>query len=542
MWLLDKLTKKNSSFSTNVDKAKQENSCQQQEDEHKGAMDKLSQRETELGYGYENNLHRVYEYVISADPEIADRAAGIISVYMQSRTPFQIIRLSDTFREYTSMEWGIEWKEIDPADLKKTITKKEDYLWVMRLGTFHPNGFFREKCIRELKDDPDSIAYLILRYNDWSYVVRKEAVQAAGLLFGWITENVYEVLPYIEKIRRSYRRNEEDLKFLEDVYSKKVYSFYQASGWNGLSIYDAHTRRVAYRLLTERDLLHKDAIKEIVQKEKSGQCLRLIVHSFVQKSDVDIDDLDELMKSKSAYVQRKAMEKKYELLLDYWEGLEEMLLSPSKSIRGTVAFILRNKTKIDIRSYYYEHLNLRGEAQKAICILGIGENGTESDADELAGYLENGNAGIVKSALHAIGCLHAGKYSEVFWKYLQDDRIGVMIQAYHEILAHDITFGAERVYQLFCTTKSIELKKRLAKILSKESYWDRLPYLLMLYDHENAEIRRSIFAGLQVKNMYNTISKEKAEWILGIMNDEKYAIPEWLKKKLAFDLKCATKG
>lgn len=497
----------------------------------------LIQVADQLNQGHENYLPKIYQNVFSSSKDIANLAAQIVSDYMKTLDYPQIIRLSDCFRDYTSIEWFINWKDVDLKELKRTIDDEEEYLWVVRLGTFHPNGYFREKCICELENDPESIKYIILRYNDWAVPVRVKAVKACGGLCQNLSEDVFDMLPFLEKVYRSERRDDGDIRRLEDIISSKIYAILNASGWRNIKKLDGYNKWVLYRLLLRCERLNKDEIKDIMQKEKNGQCLREIVTVFFRKYHVYIDDLDDLLKSRSVFVKRKALEKKYELVKDYWDGLEKMLISPSKGVREIVSFILHHKTDIDIRSYYLTYLENADESEKAICILGIGENGVASDADYLMEFLDEESSRIVKSVLHAIGILCPKCVSEIYWKYLQDDRMNVMCQSYREIISHEISFGAERVYNLFCQTESILLKKKLANMLVRESCWDRMPYLLMLFWYEDDEIRERIRDGLKARSMYASISEKRAEWIQDILEEEKYHIPEKVKKDILFELK-----
>lgn len=52
----------------------------------------------------------------------------------------QVIRLSEHFRQYTSMEWSIDWKELDIREKKDWYRSDRDYFWVLALGSFIPTA------------------------------------------------------------------------------------------------------------------------------------------------------------------------------------------------------------------------------------------------------------------------------------------------------------------------------------------------------------------------------------------------------------------
>lgn len=497
---------------------------------------RLIQYGEELKQGHENMLKAIYWYVVSEDGENANLASKMISEYMESLDCSQMIKLNDSFREATSLEWFIEWKDVELNELKNRI-KQEYFPWVVRLGTFHPNGFYRERCIHELENDIDSFGLLILRYNDWVTPVRKTAVNACMGMIDSVSADTFCFLPYLEKVHQSKRREDEDITQLEEIFADRMYSLCVSSGLNVLYGNDVIKRKIAYRILLERGRLTKNEVKDILKEERNGQCLRSIAAAYINDDDISLEEIDELIRSKSVFIQRKAIDKKYEILGDYWNGLEEKLLSTSRGIRDTVSFILRKHTAIDIKKYYIDHLEKSDDKTSAICILGIGESGTKEDVDYLMRFLDEKSARITKSVLHAMGMLGADNCEEVYWKYLHDDRLDVMCRAYREIKDHNISIGAEKIYDLFTHTECITRKKKLLSILIKEPSWDRLPYLLMLYRCKDEYIKEAVKKGLNGRSVYVSVSKQKAERIEQIMQDPKYGIPKEIKDRISFDLK-----
>ena len=112
-----------------------------------------------------------------------------------------------------------------------------------------------------------------------------------------------------------------------------------------------------------------------------------------------------------------------------------------------------------------------------------------------------------------------------------------MCQAYREISAAKIRYKAKNIYEFFMETDSIELKRKLAARLAREEYWDRLPYILKLYSHENETVRDRVRYGLKGVNMYGRISPENAKWIREILAEDSCKVPERLKTVILFNLK-----
>lgn len=58
----------------------------------------------------------------------------------------QLIKLDKQFRQYTFLEWQIEWKKVKPDKIRSMFSDDEDYKYALMLGTFHPNGYYRQRC------------------------------------------------------------------------------------------------------------------------------------------------------------------------------------------------------------------------------------------------------------------------------------------------------------------------------------------------------------------------------------------------------------
>ncbi|MBQ7775846.1 MAG: hypothetical protein IJ379_07985 [Lachnospiraceae bacterium] len=503
------------------------------------AVKRLEQAIDEFRQGKQNYLPAIYQALASKDKEAMKLAAHEIAQYMKGLDSNQLIRLDERFREYSSMEWNIWWEKVDLSFWKVNIENTEDYLWSLRLGTFHPNGYFREKCIWELAGEDDSVRFVLLRLNDWAAPVREAAQAAAAYITELKAEALVACLPYLEKVKQGGRRDRNVLQELEDQVGDRIQSQLQHVDLCNLKKYDIRARKYLYRLLLERKLLTKEEVDLVLNREKSSQCQVLLMTYFLRYYECSVEELDNYLQHKSKVVQRKALEQKYNMLKTAWVGLEKLLLASTVGTRGMVSYILRKHTEFDIVAYYAERLET---PQKKICILGIGENGGQEDAGLLMKYLEELAEGIVKNTLHAISLLQGAKAADIFWKYLLDERPVVMRQAYREIVANDITFGAKQVFETFVQTESQLLREKLAHQLLRERSWDRLPYVLKLYWYEDEQIRDILWWGVHGRSVYAQLSKEEAENIRRIMYDEKYRIPKKLQEEIEFDLKFIVKG
>lgn len=176
----------------------------------------------ELEKGHESRLAVLYCTLLSRDAASADMAANAIHTYMESLDVPKLIRLGRQFREYTSMEWYIDWKHISLSDIRASVSDWNAYLNILRLGTFHPNGYFREKCMWALEDDEASLPFIALRLNDWvkpvrdcAYRILSEKLEDAG------TDTAIEMLPFISQTKKGERYIHEQFQDIERRLSEK---------------------------------------------------------------------------------------------------------------------------------------------------------------------------------------------------------------------------------------------------------------------------------------------------------------------------------
>ena len=107
------------------------------------------------------------------DREIVRNAGHGIRKCLEHATVAQMIMLNERFRNYSSFDSSIHWKKIDIREKKTWFHSEQDYLYVLILGSFHSDGYFREICATELYHYPNTLGYLLLRLNDWVPSIRK---------------------------------------------------------------------------------------------------------------------------------------------------------------------------------------------------------------------------------------------------------------------------------------------------------------------------------------------------------------------------------
>ena len=65
-------------------------------------------------------------------------------------TPKQLIRMEERWRCDIDMAWNIEWQKVSIDRKYLSRLNNTEYLSVLKLGTFHGNGYYRQKCMEAL--------------------------------------------------------------------------------------------------------------------------------------------------------------------------------------------------------------------------------------------------------------------------------------------------------------------------------------------------------------------------------------------------------
>lgn len=494
-------------------------------------LQQLEQYIDGLRSGQQRCLAEIYQTLISRNKECVQPAAAEIAQYMRTLNNSAILSLHREFRAYTSMEWRISWEKVSLVDLSARIENTENYLWVLRLGTFHPNGYFRERCMRALAGRSNSLPYLLLCVNDWVSNIRAAAIELIEKADETPAEEYLAALPYLFRVEKCRRREDRVFFSLEQLFAQKLEGIQELC----FEQYEVSVRRYLYQLFMERQMLSKEEAIRILNREKNSQCKSLMIIQLLKHYSCTMEDLDQLLFNKNGLVRQRALEQKYILIGGYWQGAEKLLMDKARGVREYAAFILRKHTDIDIVAYYENRLCAD---EKQVCILGIGENGKKEDASKIQKYLSDTDMRVVKKALWAVSMLLKEDGADIYWEFLFCRQCAISKTAYRAIVTNNIgyCYGAERIYTAFvqCNTKSI--KRYLAELLVREPSWERLPYVLRLYQYEDLDLQEIIRKGIAHRNVYAKLSKKQAEEIRAILNAPEYGIPQELQREIAFDL------
>ena len=485
-------------------------------------------------------LSPVYCALAFGEPALVKRGGRAVRRMLENFTMQQMIRLSENFRQYTSMEWSIDWKEIDIRSMKGWFESEKDYVYALILGSFHPNGYYREACLGEMSACEGTLPYMVLRLNDWVEPVRLLAFRSAMDRLGDCPlKELFAAMMALDKVKASGRRDGGKLAEIEQIIGERLEHGAADLEPESILTMEYAVRKCIYRYLMSGVRLERQTVEMLLARERHSFCQRLMISGLLAHYDCPAQIVEGYMRHPSACVRRRAMEYQYAVLGRSWDGIENMLLDASHTIRDMAAYILRKHSDVDIPAFYREHLS---DGSPVTAILGIGEQGDRSMADLITPFLSHEDGRVVKSALEALGHLMGAAGEEIFWNSLFDPRATVSKASYLCIRKNGIRYGAgildERQKQQAVSAGAPHVRRYLIQLLLQEPSWERLPYLIGLYgDPSVEELKEKILGAIGTRSLYTRISRNQADIIRQALDETGTELPEKLAEDIRFDMK-----
>lgn len=100
---------------------------------------------------------------------------GTYTSQLADITPKQLIRMGERWRSDIDMAWNIDWRKVNIGRKQLSRLNDTEYLTVLKLGTFHGNGYYRQKCMEALASYEGTLSFIMLRLNDWVSSIRESA-------------------------------------------------------------------------------------------------------------------------------------------------------------------------------------------------------------------------------------------------------------------------------------------------------------------------------------------------------------------------------
>ena len=279
--------------------------------------------------------------------------------------------------------------------------QKEERKYVLILGTFHPNGYFRERCMEELAKERGALPYLMLRANDWVKPVRKKAFSLLNrYIVSCTMEEILFSMPVLEKLECSGRRSDEQLQELKKRIFASLEQNLKDEGWQDIWLEDFSVRKSLYRMTIGQGILSMEQMDEWLRKEKDSFGMAVLIRGILSHPDCTLERAEEYLAYPNTRIRRCALEYQYEHLKDSWPGLDSVLLDSGRGVRDYASYILEKHTHLDIREYYLSHLK---DERPDYAVLGLSEYSHRGNVSALLPGLKHPIRRVQKYTLLALG-------------------------------------------------------------------------------------------------------------------------------------------
>ncbi len=420
------------------------------------------------------------------------------------------------------------WQDFDPAVWQKHCENPAHYCVLLMLGTSHRNGYFRERCMRYLCDEPEALPCILLRLNDWVLPIRQLAQDLAIPLLRCASPAlVLECCPFLEKLLRGERHEYEAMQEVLDLAVHRLLAEPEMM----LHLPDAQ-RSAVYRILLRSDMQKSD-FQTLLASEKNAYLYSLLVRHYLRLHTPEESELISFLHSRIPMVRYLAAEKRL-AVFGIWEDLPMLLLDKSRRIREFAVYHLR-KDGFDVRTFYLAHL----DASPETALLGLGEVGDPEILPLIRQYLKNAQPRIAAAALTAVSHLDTENGAETLWAHLFHPELKVRRTAcrimknatrYERYGRH--FYGSERIADAIRRTDDPVIRKFLLILLIHEPQWENLPHLLRLYGELPWNCRELIVPHLRM----NPYVRIPAEEIRQVLEETRRSLPESIYKSLLWDL------
>ncbi len=233
-------------------------------------------------------LQIVYAAFASRDPGLIRRAGSALQTQLAPLTQTQLLRLCERFRTFTSLKWNIDWADIDLKQIKKELAE-EAYRYVLILGSFHPNGYFRETCIREMADLKGTLFWLFPQVNDWVLPVRSAAFMLLETrLSDCDGDELIACLPAFERLQNCRRRTEKQIQILRERLETKLARILKTTKPGKILCLEPAIRASLYRTATQTGLFDFSEMEVYLELEKMTCLKRILIRKIFTHPDCGI--------------------------------------------------------------------------------------------------------------------------------------------------------------------------------------------------------------------------------------------------------------
>ena len=380
------------------------------------------------------------------------------------------------FRARTSMEWYHDWTKISVKHFAPPLSEEECF-YVLAAGTFHPNGFFREACLRGLAAySARALPYTLFATSDWVESIR---ILAAELFLTASPQMNAELwiacLPYYARLIRCARRPGDRRDEICRAFASALHTVDIDRMIRSTADLSPKVRRVAYSLWLREQVLDAKRINELLSTEKDPASQHLLLQAFLNFSHTQ-ETYAFFLRSRSVIFRSMALASFVKQYGAQSAPVLAALCDPSQRIREAARFLMRSKNSaFPFTQHYREQISRHPTAGS---LLGLGETGAREDATVTKPFVDSAVPSLRKAAFFSLVNLLGEDMADECHQRLLDENSGLSRPAFQAILRNRWFTNGGWYCAAYLHTDSAMQKARLMRILGSLSHWEILAPLL----------------------------------------------------------------
>lgn len=384
------------------------------------------------------------------------------------------------------------WKRLTPRDVQSFVG--EENAAVLRLASMHPTGHVREASLRMLasRDREEDVPFILLRLNDWVKQINEYSRDLVSAIFRPDrAPELLECLPIVIQLQGRKRSEHAWVRqALNALLIKKECEFVLR---RGLSSSNRSVRLVCLQFAIAGGISGLDSALDEASHDRDS-----MIRLFAAKQLLATAAPDALGGLCSRLVKDRFMPVRRETLstLQAREGncepVRRALLDRHASIREFARFHLRSQ--IDVPQFYRDTIETPGVVSIDIAIRGLGETGTESDAEKLLGFLDHREIRVRRAAASAIGKLAGARQQKSMIQALSDTSPGVSTEAQRSLKTIAQKLDPQPIVALM-GHPAIHVRRNALRLITLLSKWEQLPSILIgCRDRSESISKEAVFA------------------------------------------------
>ena len=251
---------------------------------------------------YMNTLLKVFG--MPKEQELQKKIAQAFVQYLDACSVKKLVRLDEECRKsYYGVDFHdkvqLDWNVINFSRERFPDLSDKEYSAVLRFGTCHSNGYFRQMCMEQLAGYEGSLPYLIIRMNDWVKAIREQAfLHAQKIILNCSVTELFSAFPMVNKVQNSGRREKDNIDTIEKLIYENIIEKFHACILDDIINADITVKNAVYHFLKQNKALSLKQMNELLKREKTSYGKGLLIEGIFKHFDCSQEQLNRYLSDK----------------------------------------------------------------------------------------------------------------------------------------------------------------------------------------------------------------------------------------------------